>query len=114
MLASYKRSLRAAFVAVFCLGLGLIAYAQSGGSSISGTIQDPSGAVVANASVEIHNVVSGFDRTATTDSNGKFNFPNVPFNPYHMTVGGGICSKCPGCGDPLGTGRKCEGQFDGS
>jgi len=86
MLASYKKSLYAAFLVVFYLGLGLSAYAQSGGSSISGTVLDPSGAVVANASVEIRNVVSGFDRTTTTDSNGKFNFPNVPFNPYHMTV----------------------------
>ncbi len=62
------------------------ASAQSGGSSISGAVLDPSGAVVANASVEIHNAVSGFDRTTTTDSNGRFSFPNVPFNPYHMTV----------------------------
>jgi hypothetical protein len=86
MLASYKKSLNAAFLVVFYLGLGLSAYAQSGGSSISGTVLDSSGAVVVNASVEIHNVVSGFDRTTTTDSSGKFNFPNVPFNPYHMTV----------------------------
>ncbi len=86
MLASYKKSLYAAFLVVFYFGLGLSAYAQSGGSSISGTVLDPSGAVVANASVEIHNVVSGFDRSTTTDSSGKFNFPNVPFNPYHMTV----------------------------
>jgi hypothetical protein len=86
MLASYKKSFYAAFLLVFCWGLGLSAYAQSGGSSISGTVLDPSDAVVANASVEIHNVVSGFDRTTTTDSSGKFNIPNVPFNPYHMTV----------------------------
>src|SRR5260370_19053966 len=52
----------------------------------SGTVLDPSGAVVANATVEIHNAVSGFDRTTTTDSDGRFSFPNVPFNPYHMTV----------------------------
>jgi hypothetical protein len=64
------------------------ANAQSGGSSgsISGTVLDPSGAVVANAKVEIHNAVSGFDRKSSTDSNGRFSFPNVPFNPYHMTV----------------------------
>ena len=88
MLASYKKSLRAAFLVVFYLGLGLSAYAQSGGTSsgISGTVLDPSGAVVANATVEIHNAVSGFDRTATTDNKGNFSFPNVPFNPYHMTV----------------------------
>jgi hypothetical protein len=70
---------------VVVLSVG-IANAQSGGSSISGTVLDPSAAVVANANVEIHNAVSGYDRTATTDSKGNFSFPNVPFNPYHMTV----------------------------
>jgi hypothetical protein len=88
MLASYKKSLSTAFVVVFLLALCLHAYAQSGGSSgsINGTVVDPSGAVVANASVEIHNAVSGYDRTTTTDSKGNFSFPNVPFNPYHMKV----------------------------
>jgi hypothetical protein len=89
MLASCKRSLCAAFLVFFYLVLSLNAYAQSGGSSISGIVQDPSGAVVGGASVEIHNAVSGYDRTTTTDSNGKFSFPNVPFNPYHMTVTAG-------------------------
>jgi Carboxypeptidase regulatory-like domain/TonB-dependent Receptor Plug Domain len=88
MLASYKKSLRAAFSVVLCLALGFHAYAQSGGSSgsISGIVVDPSGAVVANVTIEIRQAVSGYDRTATTDSKGNFNFPNVPFNPYHMTV----------------------------
>jgi len=88
MLASYEKSLYAAFMLVFCFALCLHAYAQSGGSSgsINGTVLDPSGAVVANANVEIHQAVSGYDRTTTTDSKGNFTFPNVPFNPYHMTV----------------------------
>ena len=82
----HKNWLATAIVAVaVVLSVGA-ATAQSGGSSIGGTILDPSGAVVVNAKVEIHNAVSGFDRTTTTDSNGKFIFPNVPFNPYHMTV----------------------------
>ena len=33
MLASYTKSLRAAFTIVFCLAVGLHAYAQSGGGS---------------------------------------------------------------------------------
>jgi Carboxypeptidase regulatory-like domain len=86
MLAFYKKSLFAAFTGVFYLTLSLAAYAQSGGSSISGTVLDPSGAVVPNAKVEIHNPVSAFDRSTTTDKSGNFSFPNVPFNPYHMTV----------------------------
>jgi hypothetical protein len=86
MLASYKSSLRAAFLMILCPALGLRAPAQSGGSSTSvvGTITDPSGAVVLNAVVEIHNPVSGFVRTVTTDSSGRFAIPNVPFNPYHL------------------------------
>jgi hypothetical protein len=70
--------------AVFSPG---IIYAQTGNSSsVSGTVVDPSGAVVAKAIVTIHDPVSGYERSATTDSSGSFSFPNVPFNPYHMTV----------------------------
>ena len=90
MRASCRKSPVAAFAIVSYLALTLTAYAQSGGnsSSVLGTVVDPSGAVVANAKVEIHNPVSAFDRIATTDSAGKFTFPNVPFNPYHLTVTG--------------------------
>lgn len=68
--------------------LSIGANAQSGGGSgtLNGTVLDPSGAVVANATVEIHQAVSGYGRTTTTDGKGNFSFPNVPFNPYHMTV----------------------------
>ena len=88
MLASCKKSFRATFVVVFLLALGVQTYAQSGGSSgsISGTVLDPTGAVVPNATVEIHNPVSHYDRSTTTDKSGTFSLPNVPFNPYHMTV----------------------------
>ena len=73
---------------VVCLALLPSALAAQTGnsSSIAGTILDPSGATVANAVVTIHNSVSQFERSATTDSAGKFSFPNVPFNPYHMSV----------------------------
>jgi hypothetical protein len=84
----YKSWLAAAMVAVAVVLSAGTANAQSGGSSgsINGSVLDPSGAVVANAKVEIHQAVSGYDRTTTTDSKGNFSFANVPFNPYHMTV----------------------------
>jgi Carboxypeptidase regulatory-like domain len=73
------------FVVCVCFAsLSPAAYAQGG--SVSGTVKDPSGAVVANATVEIHNLVSAFDRSATTDSSGNFTFANVPYNPYHLSV----------------------------
>ncbi len=60
--------------------------AQSNSGSISGTVTDPSGAVVPEATVTIENPVSGYLRTAKTDSAGRFQFSNLPFNPYHLTA----------------------------
>ncbi|HVO81754.1 MAG TPA: carboxypeptidase-like regulatory domain-containing protein [Terriglobales bacterium] len=90
MLASYRKPLCAAFAFTLFFTLTPLASAQSGGNSTSvqGTVLDPSGAVVPNATVEILNRVSAFDRTTVTDSAGKFTIPNVPFNPYHLTVTG--------------------------
>jgi hypothetical protein len=76
-------------LAVLCLlALASTARAQNAGSStgISGTVTDPTGAVIPGATVTVHNPVSGFERTATTDALGNFSFANVPFNPYHLTV----------------------------
>jgi hypothetical protein len=87
MLFFYRKPLVAALLAIVYLAVGLSAYAQSGNStSITGAVLDPSGAVVPNALVEIQNPVSGFTRSTMTDGAGKFTFPNVPFNPYHLTV----------------------------
>ncbi len=46
----------------------------------------PNGRGCIGATVTIHNPVSGFERTAVTDSSGNFSIENIPFNPYHMTV----------------------------
>jgi hypothetical protein len=73
-----------AFSAVF---LAPQASAQSRSyTSVAGTVVDPSGALVPGATVEIHNPVSQFDRTTTTDSSGAFSIQNIPFNPYHVSV----------------------------
>jgi hypothetical protein len=72
------------------MALSLSVYAAQSGTStsITGTVVDPTGAVVANATVEVRNPVSGFVRSTLTDNAGKFTFANVPFNPYHLTVSG--------------------------
>jgi hypothetical protein len=80
------RLFAAAFLGA-CLLSGSALLAESGGSTaVTGAVSDPTGAVVPNARVEIHNPVSGFDRIVITDSAGQFAIPNVPFNPYHLTV----------------------------
>src|ERR1700723_3855647 len=84
---SYVRSsaVRWAAIAVFAASF---ASAQSVGNSgsLNGTVLDQTGAVVARAKVEVRNPVSGFDRSTTTDDDGKFAFTNIPFNPYHLIV----------------------------
>jgi hypothetical protein len=77
-----------AVVLLFALAIAVqIAAAQNGNSAnVTGTVTDPSGAVVTGATVSLHNPVSGLARTATTDASGSFTIPNVPFNPYHLTV----------------------------
>jgi hypothetical protein len=65
-----------------------VAFAQSSGNSgtIKGTVQDQSGAVVANAAVDVENPISHFSQTVHTDSQGNFQIPNVPYNHYHLNV----------------------------
>ncbi len=81
-----------AFLGILFLFLGTFVaapagFAQIGNSAnVTGTVTDPSGAVVAGATVTIHNPVSQYERSTTTDSSGNFSFPNVPFNPYHLSV----------------------------
>jgi hypothetical protein len=88
-MASYVKSRSATFLLTIFLALSVVAHAQSASStSITGTVLDPSGAVVTNATVEVRNPVSGFSRNTVTDAAGKFVVPNVPFNPYHVTVTG--------------------------
>jgi hypothetical protein len=85
-----QKSLLVVMVWLCVLALSSAVVAQTGNSStISGTVEDPSGGVVAKATVSIHDPVSGFERSAITDNSGNFSFGNVPFNPYHLTVTAG-------------------------
>jgi hypothetical protein len=84
-MSGFQRSILVVIVCLGILTLPAIASAQ-GGASIVGTVTDPSGGVVVNAIVGIHNPVSGYERSTATDSSGNFSFPNVPFNPYHLSV----------------------------
>jgi hypothetical protein len=77
-----------AVLAVFVAFTAVVLRAEIGGSSssVTGTVADPSGAVVPGATVEIHNPISNFTHSVTTDASGNFVIPNVPLNPYHLTV----------------------------
>jgi len=60
--------------------------AQSNSGVIQGTVTDPSKAAVPGAKVRIENPVSHHVDEVQTDTDGNFHIPNIPFNPYHLTV----------------------------
>ena len=62
------------------------AAAQSGASSITGTVKDQSGGVVAGATVTLTNVETNAVRTAESSSSGAFGFEIVPVGDYEVTV----------------------------
>jgi hypothetical protein len=66
----------------------LLAQAQSlgGAGKVDGTIEDPSSAVIAGAQVTITNRITGYTRSASTDSAGAFRFTQVPPNSYRLEV----------------------------
>jgi hypothetical protein len=82
---SIRRSFVVLLVAVFAVVAGS-ARAQSLAGSVQGAVTDPSKAVIPGAMVRIENPVSGYSREVITDSDGAFQFSNVPFNPYHLTI----------------------------
>ncbi|MBI2681649.1 MAG: TonB-dependent receptor [Acidobacteriales bacterium] len=57
-----------------------------GVGTIQGKVMDPTGAIIPGATVEVRNVVSGYQRTTVTDDTGQFVFRNVPQNMYHLAV----------------------------
>src|SRR5271154_581299 len=61
-------------------------HAQSASGTIAGTVNDVSGAVVPGAVITIENPVSGLSRTTKTDEAGRYQFTNLPRNPYHLVA----------------------------
>src|SRR5579872_930063 len=64
-----------------------LAFGQAGGTgSIQGTVTDPSGAVVANASIEAINVATGIKTGRKTTDAGFFVLSLLPAGDYNVTV----------------------------
>jgi hypothetical protein len=74
----------------FCFAILLFAaqaIAQTTGSgSIQGTVTDPSGAVISNASVTLTEASTHVTLTTKTSSSGDYAFPNIHVGTYSVTV----------------------------
>jgi hypothetical protein len=73
------------FVLLF-VSVQLLAQTQITTGVIQGTLTDPSGAVIAGASVEATNPDTNFSRTLTTDNNGRFVFLGLPPGAYKLKI----------------------------
>src|SRR5436309_11870731 len=71
---------------IFIFSIGIFAQALGTAGSISGTVTDPNGAVVAGASVTLSNALTGYTRTVTSDSSGNYHFNDIPPNNYTLRV----------------------------
>ncbi len=60
--------------------------AQSDTSSVTGTVTDPQGNVIAGASVTLTNSEKNFSRTQTTTDKGTFTFSIIPTGQYRVEV----------------------------
>lgn len=74
---------------IFCASL---CFAQFS-ASVQGAVQDPSGAAVANASVEITNLATKVSRTATSDAEGNFEISSLAPGSYTITASASGFSK---------------------
>src|SRR6202140_1605277 len=63
---------------------GLVASAQVSTATISGVVQDQSGAVISGATVTIRNVDTGTVRTLTSDAGGRYLAPDLPLGSYEV------------------------------
>src|ERR1035438_1651882 len=86
-----SHSIRFVVLSVIALALSIQVMAQGGATgAITGTVQDPSGAFIANAEVRITNQDTNvLERSVKTGADGAFTAPLLPVGTYSVSVRAG-------------------------
>ncbi|MGE3465904.1 MAG: TonB-dependent receptor [Pyrinomonadaceae bacterium] len=84
-------SVKAVRIAVLLAAMTVLAgsaltQSQATAADLSGTVTDPTGAVVAGATIIAKGVGTGISRTSTSDSAGGFQFIGLPPGTYELTA----------------------------
>jgi len=84
----HMRSIKIALflLLVTCLGTQFLLAQSTSTGVVAGTVTDPSGAVINNATVTLTDVATATPRSATTNSAGHYVFVNVTPGQYNMTI----------------------------
>jgi hypothetical protein len=77
-----KQLYRLALFSAFALA----AFAQTERGTITGTVSDPAGAVIAGARLSLVNTATGAQYQAATSETGNYTFSQLPIGPYQLTV----------------------------
>src|SRR5262245_53447070 len=82
----FGRSLGLAALLLCVLSVPLLFGQGETTGSITGIVQDPSGAAIPNAKVMLKNVGTGDVRAQQTDATGGYNFSSLNLGSYNLTV----------------------------
>jgi protocatechuate 3,4-dioxygenase beta subunit len=66
--------------------LAITGFAQSGNSTVRGTVKDPQGNLIAGATITITNPEKNFSRTQSTSQDGVYLFNAIPPGTYRISV----------------------------
>ncbi len=83
-----KRFAMCVFTCLITLSAVAVSFSQSQTTTgtVQGTVTDPNGAVVAGAAITVRNLDTGFERSATSNSDGYFTAPLLPLGKYRITA----------------------------
>ncbi|HEX4593314.1 MAG TPA: carboxypeptidase regulatory-like domain-containing protein [Bryobacteraceae bacterium] len=80
-------------------------------ATLEGTITDATGAVVPGAKIVVHNVATGEDRNAESDSAGVYLVPSLPVGTYRVNVTASGMQSVVANNIPLEVGRTLQQNF---
>src|SRR5579864_1826278 len=82
-----RRPMRRVLGSIVVLAILVVAgYGQTFRGAINGTVSDPTGAMVAGASVRATNTGTGITLSSTTTGDGQFAFQDIPLGTYKIVV----------------------------
>ena len=93
-----KRQFGKAASRLFCFSIlaivfGIQVFAQTVSGTLRGTVTDPNGAVVPNATVKVVSTETGLERTVVSSSDGVYNFAFLPIGTYTLEATGANFAK---------------------
>lgn len=78
--------LKRTLLLLLVLFVSFAALAQSGGSSLTGTVTDEGGGALPGVTVTAANTATGFSRSTVTGADGSYHFPSLPAGTYSVTA----------------------------